>query len=527
MSMSYPTTSSVTISMTLVLLLVFGLGLAEPTLGVDVLPPGSLPTLSPIHSGLNTQTKLGTLIVGPGPAGGTRYLCLNAPTGYVPADHSTDPTYCISSWSSFRNVLGAFVDVSTTGAVGSPMALNSYTSQQIGFIDVTAKPIASGFLGQSAAFIVRAPIVSGETGTAVFATSDINSRAGVFNGTVYVTSSNMNGNNPGIGQICLGPSSLTDNTVVTSDNCISSWNQIAFDAPDYVRRFDASLSITCGGETCGNPQITPGNGALISGSARFGGIIVGRSNLINNISFTCGNGICETSEENSASCAVDCNSVATPSIAANVTAASTLANGKIEVKLTAGGSLEAVTLLVIRSSNPAPAFRPVDGVVYPLNTFVLGDRIIRLENMTAGTSRTFTDVVSGGLQSGTSYFYQVYQYNAFPRYSIGSNVAAVTPYQVTLSINTQGSASYAGTVDPPLNISYPARPSRLFNAGTVDTYVISNFTGSYCSDSWEGCTQIDANSCSATITGDLPIKLNTTTACGGGGGEEDPGIIHR
>lgn len=507
--------------------------------------PSASASVSPLNAGPNTQVKKGTLVIGT--SGSGQYLCLNAPDGYVP--NPSDRQYCVNSWSGFATAVGQYVALSTDMvSLGNrpynptALLLSGYPAQN-GFVDIAAKS------NQSAALVVKAPDVNfcinnpsqpgskicadpyephqcttntdcGYTGTAVFGTSGVpaNGRAAAFNGAVYITSTKDYQGATVPGRVCLGyvdggpgvPSGSNSVSPEGNGTCISSWNQFQASSANYVKRF------TTVGTAQGSQIGDLGDGALISGHATFGGAILGNSNAITNLAFTCGNARCESSE-NAGNCAVDCSSVPTPSQTAALDYNASLSNGVVNLTINVGApQTGAVTMLVVRSGADQPlTFRPVDGVTYSTGTVVGNDTIIAVRSSTAGAVLNIADTIPN-IQTGKTYLYRAFQANTFPRYSVASNVLTIKPYQLSLFINIPGAADIQAT-----QAMTPVKPTGLYNAGTTDTVTIYAYQIGYDFGFWQGCDTTPpptSTSCQVSFSSNRTVTLNVAQGSGGGGG---------
>lgn len=524
---------------------VLGLLVPQPKVHAATALPSSSTSVSPLNAGPNTQVKKGTLVIGT--SGSGQYLCLNAPDGYVPTP--SDRQYCVNSWSSFATAVGQYVAVSTdVVSLGSrpfnptAMLLSGYPAQN-GFIDITAKT------NQSAALVVKAPdlnfcinnpaqpgqkicadpyephqcttnIDCGYTGTAVFGTSGVpvNGRAANFNGSIYITSTKDTNGATVPGRVCLGyvdggPGLPSGSNSVSPDGngtCISSWNQFQASSANYVKRF------TTIGAAQGSQLGDLGDGALISGHAVFGGAILGNSNAISNVAFTCGNARCETSE-NAGNCAVDCSAIPTPSQTAALDYNASISNGVVNLGINVGSpQTGAVTILVVRSGADQPlAFRPIDGVTYTAGTVLGNDTIVAVRSSTAGAALNIADTIPN-IQTGKTYLYQVFQANSFPRYSVASNVMTIKPYQLNLFVNIPGAADIQAS-----QAMTPVKPTGLYNAGDTDTLSVYAYQIGYSFGFWQGCDTTPpptSDACQVTMSSNRTVTLNVVQNGGGGGG---------
>ena len=447
---------------------------AAPTLAetMDAVPPSTDAIEPPLNTGPNTQQKSGSLLIGSDTLPGK--LCLNANAG----SGVNDSTNCVSSWSELSGNLPQYLGLKTNLiSLGSALYPTAYDSQS-GFADVQA----SG--NQVAAAIVRAPAIVGYTATAVHATAGNSSWAGAFNGTVYVKTAG----DSSTGEICLGPDA-------SPPYCISNWNDITR-AKNYVQRDPSSTQDTFGG------------GASISGHAGFGSAVLGDPTGIN-VTYTCGDGVC-SSNENDSFCPIDCAAVPSP---AQFTAALTAAFPQPNVKLsmTVGSQ---VTVLIVRSSPNPPVFRPVNGTAYTAGTTIGNDTIIRVDqNISWAYNWTDTSPVSG-----TTYYYQAYQANAYPRYSTPTAAAAIAPVKLTVGINDPTKASVVGTVG---NIACPGSCEALYNRGVTETLTVNSIATGYKVTGWTGCNWANATTCTVTLDGDKSVMLNVAPS--DGGGDDDGG----
>lgn len=521
-----------TFILAVLLLLVAGVWYAPlpVSAGSAIAPDASAVITPPLNTGQNTQQKAGSLLIGAGGATPAK-LCLNA-------SGLNDSVNCISSWSQFSSLLGSFVTLHTStftvepGMLGGVYDIGSYLPRQAGYADQVAKHFtATPTLDQAFTTIVKASPIqfcamqapdytegrcindggspcrsnaectqpgAPAAATAVYATSSSNATgyAGYFSGRVLVSPSN----DGQLGRICLG-----DPT--TESACITSWNDLSV-APAYIQRFTDGVWRTNG----------QNGGAAISGVATFGSAVLGDSTGLTQ--YTCGDGVCQTGETGT-SCGIDCNTIGQPqSATVGMSSLATPASLKVDVNFTLGAQTPSnVTYIIVRSSNTPPVFRPADGVSYSPGLVVGNDTLIRVTTNTAGAAIAYTDT----LPASGVYYYQIYQANAYPRYSSPITALRVQPVQLTVVEQPDytkivlGSSDLKDIIDS--KIACGADCTGMYSLGESVKIFVERKASGYGVSRWTGCTSSNSLYCIVTMdaTKSITMQYGPTTDGGGGG----------
>lgn len=497
--------------------------------------------ISPLNTGVNTQQKTGSLIIGPN--GGTSKLCLNA------ADSTDTSGNCISDWSQIATT--RYVALNQVSLPNFDQSDNGYATlpanyaQQSGYSDlialnptqhVTAAINASDvnicirdyasqdpgycFIQSNTICYANSDCASptGEVfkGTAVYGvgSSNASSYAGYFGGTVYVRapSTSLFSSND-LGRICLGSFEAPYNQVAGgADGCISSWNELSSSVAGYVKRQTA------------NPPVSQVFGAAISGSSAFGSAVLGSTTGIP-LQYTCGNGICDASESANPGlpqyCAIDCVTISPPTnFNPKPSTSATLSNLKIDLPITAAAQQPtSVKILIVRRTGAAPTFSPSNGVDYPVGTD-LGNNTVVVVNTTATAGQALTNLFDTLPIRGT-YYYQAFQANLYPQYSVPTAAMVMTPRQLTASVNPVGTGTITSS---PAGLScsnnLPANCTKLFNDGITVAVTLGNVDTGYTINNWTGCTTSNGYNCTVVMSADKVIQANLDQSGdpGGGGG---------
>lgn len=495
----------------------------------NALDPGEGTPSAALNTGPNTQQRVGSLIIGP--SGGISKICLNAL-------NNGDAANCVTNWSQLST--DKFVTIRSTSlpilSNGNGYATEPVNySRQSGYSDITAGSISRHFtatvLSSETHICVRDYTDqsdgrcsnSGEVcqansdcqsngsgyfgGTAVYGASNgsATSFAGYFGGTVLVSapSQYVNYNFGSLGRICLG-NFEPPYADPSGGACISSWNEVTTAPPAYVQLQTS------------NPLVTqPNSGAAISGSSVFGSAVVGTP--IGDLTGSCGNGMCDPSTgENSTSCPIDCAIVPTPvNFDPQMSSSASLANLLVDLPITTLAQQPTTAkVLIVRSQNTAPTFRPVNGVNYTVGLNVGGNQVIvAIATTTAGASLQLSDTL---LARGT-YYYQAYQSNIYPRYSAPTAAMPLTPMVLTTVISPDSSATILS--EPPGIICGFGSTDcvALYNVGTNVTVSIEALASGWRVNNWTGCDSWNLFTCTVSMTQDKSVSTNLTRTGGGGG----------
>lgn len=499
----------------------------------DALPPDSGVFSAPLNIGPNTQQKVGSLIIGTN--GGSSKFCLNA------AGSSDILGNCVSDWSQISTTKYVAINAASLpnfDAQDSPIATipSNYTGQA-GYSDITAatkdqhvtaaitssdvnicvrdyNDQGAGYcFGQGNSCLANSDCGTGQSdnfiGTAVYGVGNSNSSnfAGYFGGTVYVrapSTSLFSGNDRG--RICLGsfepPYSQVNGG---TDGCISSWNELTASPPPYVQ-----LQAV-------NPPVSQTYGAVIAGSSTFGTAVVG-STAGMTLQMTCGNGICDAGE-NATSCAVDCSGISTPTnFTPQVNIASTFFNLRVDLSITAAAQQPStVKILIVRSLNVPPVFRPANGVDYANGTD-LGNSTFVVANATTTSGATISNLTDILPNRGT-YYYQAYQANAYPKYSAPTAAVAITPYEMGAIISPSNKGVLISTPDGITCSNSVTNCRAWYNGGTTLVVTLDAIQSGYRLDHWTGnCDQVNGLNCTVLMNSDKSVWAHLTTGSGGGGG---------
>lgn len=387
-----------------------------------VAPPPGGQTSRPITVSNLPQQKIGSFILGktsgtcdpsdPNNRVGCARLCLNLQlTDYTTTQYgtSTNPTYCISSWTDLTGPINqkylsllplpGGVTPNANGYVkiqGTTLAVNPYTLRLKN---------GSAINGNSALY------VDGQTP---------DNFAGFLVGQVEV-----NTNGAANGRICLNSTNNYNTVTPTTDDlagryCIQNW----VSGPNAIQPKLFTGRLTLNPVAAMVDQI--GTLALTRG-LRAGGFTLGEPIGLP-VAWTCGDGICsagngETLTAGANQCLADCGTVTGLSAGAVVAASNPF---WVTVNVATGTADQTGpngTFLVVRSDRPNFQFEPVDHMIYPTGTNSAYTVVYNAVRAVGGTL-TVNDAFPG-LIKGHTYYYRAYRGSANPRYSPNSSSTSV------------------------------------------------------------------------------------------------------
>lgn len=392
----------------LIAVLVLGAWGVRSALAVSYIEPTSPDggtSAAPLNGSGTTQRKLGSLIIGSSTS--PSYLCLNSDTV------TTDPATCISSWSQLH---GNYVTLSEK-AIPPGGTLSDYT--------VNGGPADSGFariqadtsLNQLYSLIVEAPDFGGSTATGLYA-SDSGSNtnyAAEFNGAVYVG----DGTAGSAKKFCLnglGALDTNSSSPTYGKGCIRSWSDLAAFMPSQ------NFVLLQSPAQAPNPQY--GNiavtGSAVVATDASAGLVIGAPVAGTSATITCGDGMCNGTENGIAGsganyCAVDCDRTA-PAEVVMGTIQNGLSPQTITFNWTNPGTVDFAGVKIIRTIGNPPTS--------PTMTTTTGADAVYVVRKTDVPNNKHTEQ---GLQTNIYYYYTFYTYDITGNYSSGVTVSEIYP----------------------------------------------------------------------------------------------------
>lgn len=382
--------------------------------------PPSGQSAVPLNASSRTQVKTGPLLIGErngsfllnctsSNSAGCSKLCLNAATG-DPGTVAASDSQCISAWADLTGAIGGPYLKNSTALTGSPgdiTAISRY-ERQSGFINLQGN-------GGGANNTVYAVTGDPPNLPAVYATDggDLINYAGYFAGDVRIADFVQGGVVRAAGKLCLNGTGGLTTIPPYRVGCITSWSEVISPPTNYVKLQTA------------NPPTPQIGAAALGQSGGFGAVVVGVPPSGVSLSTTCGDGFCSNGFEDNTSgspkyCPLDC---------ATVPPVTQVSVGTVGGRITLTyktGSLQPtgpVNMLIVRSTSPTFGFQPVDGVTYATG----GDNQLKVVVAEMKSQNVVTASEDTDVEAGRTYYYRLYEANAYPRYSAPVDVQAGLP----------------------------------------------------------------------------------------------------